>query len=147
MFYFQLNNPLHANLLALNHIIYMGSSSVLVLVWARALCICDLVPKGAHARSCALQLKIKHCWKLFLFEMLCCVRAWMNDYIVQIISATRLCLISRYSHHTLKKVPKNDRQKRTSMYWVIFITLLTNKSQACGVTITDLYTENIVLYG
>ena len=27
----------------------------------------------------------------------------MNEYIVQIISATRLWLISRYSHHTLKK--------------------------------------------
>ena len=52
--------------------------------------IYDLVPKGAHARGYALQLKIKHCWKLFLFEMLCCVPAWMNEYIVQIISATRL---------------------------------------------------------
>ena len=49
-----------------------------------------------------LQLKIKNCWKLFLFEM-CCVLAWMNEYIVQIISATRLWLISRYSHYTLKK--------------------------------------------
>ena len=35
--------------------------------------------------------------------MLCCVLAWMNEYIVQIISATRLWLISRYSHHILKK--------------------------------------------
>ena len=35
--------------------------------------------------------------------MLCCVLAWMNEHIVQIISATRLWLISRYSHHTLKK--------------------------------------------
>ena len=35
--------------------------------------------------------------------MLCCVLAWMNEYIVQIISATRLWLISRYSHLTLKK--------------------------------------------
>ena len=33
------------------------------------------------------------------------------------------------------------------MYWVIFITLLTNKSRAHGVTITNLYTENSVLYG
>ena len=68
--------------------------------------IYDLVPKGAHARGYALQLKIKHCWKLFLFEMLCCVRAWMNEYIVQIISATRLWLILRYSHYTLKKRKK-----------------------------------------
>ena len=49
--------------------------------------IYDLEPKGVHARGYALQLKIKHCWKLFLFEMLCCVLAWMNEYIVQIISA------------------------------------------------------------
>ena len=109
--------------------------------------IADLVPKGAHARGYALQLKIKHCWKLFLFEMLCCVLAWMNEYIVQLISATRLWLISRYNHHTLKKRRKNDRQKRTSMYRVSFVTLLTNKPQALGETITDLYAENIVLYG
>ena len=35
--------------------------------------------------------------------MLCRILAWMNEYIVQIISATRLWLISRYSHHTLTK--------------------------------------------
>ena len=46
-----------------------------------------------------------------------------------------------------EKAPKNDRQKQTSMYRVIFVTLLTNKLQAHGETITDLYTENIVLYG
>ena len=33
------------------------------------------------------------------------------------------------------------------MYQVIFVTLLTNKSQARGETITDLYAENIILYG
>ena len=71
----------------------------------------------------------------------------MNEYIVQIISATTLWLISRYSHHTLKKALKNDRQKQTSMYRVIFITLLANKSEAHGETITDLYAEKIVLYG
>ena len=43
---------------------------------------------------------------MFSFEMLCCVLAWMNEYIVQIISATTLWLISRYSHHTLKKSRK-----------------------------------------
>ena len=35
-----------------------------------------------HGRGYALQLKIKHCGKLFLFKMLCCVCAWMNEYIV-----------------------------------------------------------------
>ena len=49
------------------------------------------------------------------------------------------------SSHT-EKAPKNDRQKRTCMYRVIFVTLLTNKPQANGETITDLYAENIVLY-
>ena len=117
------------------HTLIQGKNSV----------IYDLVPKGVQARGYAFQLKIKHCWKLFLFEM-CCVRAWMNEYIVQIISATRLWLISRYSHHTLKKSLKNDCQKWTSMYRVIFVNLLTNKLQAHGVTITDLYAENIVLY-
>ena len=38
------------------------------------------------------------------------------------------------SSHT-EKALKNDCQKRTSMYRVIFITLLTNKSQAHGETI------------
>ena len=47
------------------------------------------------------------------------------------------------SSHT-EKEPKNDHQKQTSM---IFVTLLTNKSQTHGVTITDLYAENIVLDG
>ena len=46
-----------------------------------------------------------------------------------------------------EKAPKNDCQKRTSMYQVIFVTLLTNKLQAHGETITDLYAENIVLDG
>ena len=50
------------------------------------------------------------------------------------------------SSHT-EKVLKNDRQKWTSIYRVIFVTLLTNKLQAHGETITDLYMENIVLYG
>ena len=53
---------------------------------------------------------------------------------------------SNQSSHT-EKALKNDRQKWTSMYRVIFVTLLTNKSQAHGEPITDLYVENIVLYG
>ena len=62
-----------------------------------------LSAKRCACKGFTLQLKIKHCSKLFLFKMWCCVLAWMNEYIVQIISATRLWLISRYSHHTLKK--------------------------------------------
>ena len=118
-----------------------------LLQWKIHRNIYDLVPKGAHARGYALRLKIKHCWKLFLFEMLCCVLAWMNEYIVQIISATRLWLISRYSHHTLKKCRKMTAKNGHSSTEWFFFTLLTNKSQAHGETITDLYAENIVLYG
>ena len=90
--------------------------------------IYDLVPKGAHARGYALQLKIKHCWKLFLFKMLCCVLAWMNEYIVQIISATRLWLISRYSHHTLKKRRKmTARNGLPCTEWFSSLCLQTNR--------------------
>ena len=46
---------------------------------------------------------VKNC-----FCLKCCVHASMNEYIVKIISATRLWLVSRYSHHTLRKAPKTD---------------------------------------
>ena len=59
------HNPLHAHFLAQN-------------------CVCVYIyiymtgQKGAHARGSALQLKIKHFWKLFLFEMLCtCMNEWI----------------------------------------------------------------------
>ena len=105
----------------------------------------DLVPRGAHARGYALQLKIKHCWKLFLFKMLCtCMNEWISS--TDNFSKQAVVDFKIQSSHT-EKVPKNDRPKRISMYRVIFITLLTNKSQAHGETITDLYTENIILYG
>ena len=108
----------------------------------------DLVPKGAHARGYALQLKIKHCWKLFLFKILCtCMNEWI--YSTDNFSNQALVDFKIQSSHT-EKAPKNDRQKRTSMYRVIFVTLLTyntNKSQAHGEPITELYAENIVLYG
>ena len=71
----------------------------------------------------------------------------MNEYIVQLISATRLWLISRLqSSHTDKsaELKMTAKKLRTSMYRVIFVTVLTNKSQAHGLTITDLYAENIV---
>ena len=107
------------------------------------------MPKGAHARGYALQLKIKHCWKLFLFKMLCCVIAWMNEYIVQIISATRLWLISRYSHHTLKK-----RRKMTAKNgypcteWFLSLCLQTNRKHMENQSLicmrkTSFYTDNI----
>ena len=60
--------------------------------------------------------------------MLCCLLVWMNEYIVQIIPATRLWLISRYSHHTLKK-----RQKMTAKNghpcteWFSSLSLQTNQ--------------------
>ena len=108
----------------------------------------DLVPKGVHARGYALQLKIKHCWKLFLFEM-CCVLAWMNGYIVQIISATRLWLISRYSHHTLKKRRKmTAKNGHPCTEWFLSLYLQTNRKHMENQSLfytrkTSFYTDNI----
>ena len=105
----------------------------------------DLVPKGAHARHYALQLKIKYCWKLFLFEML---RTCMNEWIYSTDNFSNQAVVDfKIQSSDTEKAPKNDRQKWTSMYRVIFVTLLTNKSQAHGEPISDLYAENIVLYG
>ena len=107
----------------------------------------DLVPKGVHARGYALQLKIKHCWKRFLFEMLCCVLAWMN--VVQIISATRLWLISKYSHHTLKKHRKMTAKNRhPCTKWFSSLCLQTNCKQMEKQSLictrkTSFYTDNI----
>ena len=111
--------------------------------------IYDLVPKGAHARGYALQLKIKHCWKLFLFKMLCCVLAWMNEYIVQIISATRLWLISRYSHYTLKKRWKmTAKNGPPCTEWFSSLCLQTNRKHMENQSLictrkTSFYTNNI----
>ena len=107
------------------------------------------MPKGVHARGYALQLKIKHCWKLFLFKMLCCVLAWMNEYIVQIISATRLWLISRYSHHTLKKRRKmTAKNGHPCTEWFSSLYLQTNREHIENQSLfctrkTLFYTDNI----
>ena len=111
--------------------------------------IYDLVPKGAHARGYALQLKIKHCWKPFLFKMLCCVLACMNEYIVQIISATRLWSISRYSHHTLKKRRKmTAKNGHPCTGWFSSLCLQTNRKHMENQSLictrkTSFYTDNI----
>ena len=73
----------------------------------------------------------------------------MNDYIVQIISATRLWLISRYSHHTLKKrrkiIAKNGHP---CTEWFSSLCLQTNgkhmEKQSLRCTRkTSFYTDNI----
>ena len=71
----------------------------------------------------------------------------MNEWIYSTDNFSNQALVDFkiQSSHT-EKALKNDRQKRTSMYLVIFVTLLTNKSQAYGEPVTDLYTENIILY-
>ena len=73
----------------------------------------------------------------------------MNENIVQIISATRLLLISRYSHHTLKK-----RQKMTAKNghpcteWFSSLCLQTNRKHMVKQSLictrkTSFYTDNI----
>ena len=68
----------------------------------------DLVPKGAHARGYALQLKIKHCWKLFLFEMLLCT--CKNEWIYSTDNFSNQAVVDfkiQLSH--TEKALKNDR--------------------------------------
>ena len=87
--------------------------------------IYDLVPKGEHPRGYALQLKIKHCWKQFLFEMLCtCMNEWI--YSTDNFSNQAVVDFMIQSSHT-EKALKNDHQKRTSMYeWFSSLCLQTN---------------------
>ena len=81
--------------------------------------------------------------------MLCCVLAWMNEYIVQIISATRLWLISRYSHHTLKKRRKMTAKNRhPCTEWFSSLCLQTNRKHVENQSLictrkTSFYMDNI----
>ena len=81
--------------------------------------------------------------------MLCCVLAWMNEYIVQIISATRLWLISRYSHHTLKKRRKmTAKNGHPCTEWFSSFCLQTNRKHMENQSLickrkTSFYTDNI----
>ena len=81
--------------------------------------------------------------------MLCCVLAWMNEYIVQIISATRLWLISRYSHHTLKKRWKmTAKNGHPCTEWFSSLCLQTNhkhmeKQSLICTRKTSFYMDNI----
>ena len=81
--------------------------------------------------------------------MLCCVLAWMNEYIVQIILATRLWLISRYSHHTLKKRRKmTAKNGHPCTEWFSSLCLQTNRKHMENQSLicmrkTSFYTDNI----
>ena len=81
--------------------------------------------------------------------MLYCVLAWMNEYIVQIISATRLWLISRYSHHTLKKRRKmTAKNGHPCTEWFSSLCLQTNRKHMENQSLictqkTSFYTDNI----
>ena len=70
LFSTEVQNPLHVHLFAQSYIYIYTYTHNFVL-------------KNEHAGGYALKLKIKHCSQPFLFEMPCCVCAWMNDYIVQ----------------------------------------------------------------
>ena len=77
------------------------------------------------------------------------VLAWMNEYTVQIISATRLWLISRYSHHTLKKCRKmTAKNGHPCTEWFSLLCLQTNhkhieKKSLIFKQKTPFYTDNI----
>ena len=73
----------------------------------------------------------------------------MNEYIVQIISATRLWLISRYSHHTLKKRWKmTAKNGHPCTEWFSSLYLQTNRKHMENQSLictrkTSFYTDNI----
>ena len=73
----------------------------------------------------------------------------MNEYIVQIISATRLWLISRYSHYTLKKCQKmTAKNGHPSTKWFSSLCLQTNRKHMEKQSLictqkTLFYTDNI----
>ena len=84
---------------------------------------------------------------VFIWNVVLC--ACMNEWIYSVDNFSNQAVVDFkiQSSHTEKKVLKNYHQKWRSMNRVIFVTLLTNKLQAHGVAITDLYTENTVSYG
>ena len=73
----------------------------------------------------------------------------MNEYIIQIISATRLWLISRYSHHTLKKRRKmTTKNGHPCTEWFSSLCLQTNrkhmeKQSLICMRKTSFYMDNI----
>ena len=73
----------------------------------------------------------------------------MNEYIVQIILATRLRLISRYSHHTMKKCQKmTAKNGHPCTEWFSSLCLQTNhkhmeKQSLICTQKTSFYTDNI----
>ena len=109
-----------------------------IYIWLSAKRLCKGLCTSVENKTL---LKTVFIWNIVL-------RTCMNEWIYSTDNFSHQAVVDFkiQSSHT-EKVPKNDCQKWTSMYQVIFVTLLTNKSQAQGVTITDLYAENIVLYG
>ena len=127
---------------------YMIMLTFCYKIWVYSFCVCVCVyiyiytRLGAKRCACkGLCTSVENKTFFFcFFEMLYCAFAWMNEYIVQIISATRLWLISRYSHHTLKKRQKMDIHVPSDFHHFAY-------KQTARETITDLYAENIILYG
>ena len=120
-------------------IVWKLCQSTYIYIWLSAKrCACKGLCTSVENKTL---LKTVFIWNVVLCT---CMNEWI--YSTDNFSNQAVVDFKIQSSHT-KKAPKNDRQKRTSMYRVIFVTLLTNKLQAHGETITDLYVENIVLYG
>ena len=126
---------------------------IFCIIMLEHLSIYDLVPKGAHARGHALQLKIKHCWKLFLFEMLCCVLAWMNEYIV--VSTDNFSNqagvdFKIQSSHTEKRQKMTTKNGHPCTEWFSSLCLQTNRkhmekqSLICTGTVAGYWVNNLI---
>ena len=115
--------------------------SLALLRWSISLMLTKLRGIWLRAKSCAckgLCTSVEN-------------KTWMNEYIVQIISATRLWLISRYSHHTLKKRRKmTAKNGHPCTEWFSSLCLQTNRKHMEKQSLictrkTWFYTDNITL--
>ena len=123
---------------ALLSFLFVATHSFIYIWLSAKRCTCKGLCTSAENKTL---LKTVLIWNLVLCT---CMNEWI--YSTDNFSNQALVDFKIQSSHT-EKALKNDRQKRTSMYRVISVTLLTNKSQAHGEPVTDLYAENIVLYG
>ena len=94
--------------------------------------IYDLVPKGAHAISSALELKIKHCWKLLLLKMCCVLKCvvylhqWKHQYSTDNFSNQAVVDFMIQSSHTEKALKNDAKNGHPCTKWFSSLCLQTN---------------------
>ena len=110
--------------------------------------IYDLVRKGAHARGYALQLKIKHCWKLLIWNVvLCtCINEWI--YSTDNFSNQAVVDFKIQSSHWKSAEKMTAKNGHPCTEWFLSLCLQTNrkhmeKQSLMRMRKTSFYTDNI----